>query len=100
MVRKENTEQGVLVEGGGNFELLGLVVYTEPAPSGALDTSSLGSELALEGIKRAKIAGDLVKKRARGLERGIPEESSPPPFAWGARLVQKMLLLGEKGTSG
>ena len=52
----------VLVAGGQDLELLGLVAVTEPGPAGTLDSSSNTREFLLESLKITILSLDHIMK--------------------------------------
>ena len=64
------TEERVLIRSGHNFELLGALVVSEPAPSRTLHTGSLRVHLGLEVLEGPKVGLDLLDELARRLGLG------------------------------
>jgi hypothetical protein len=81
------TEQWVLVGRGHHLELLGSLVVSEPAPSGALDGGRLGVDLVLEVLEGSKVLLDLVGENAGRRELGLGRAS------WGKVLPEQLVSL-------
>lgn len=60
------TQERVLIGSRDNLELLGALVVTEPAPTRALDGSSLGIHLLLEVLEATKVSLDVVMEDTGG----------------------------------